>query len=489
MYCKSCGVSLKVDAKFCGKCGTPVEATEPDGVRCPTCGTVNRAGAKFCRRDGTALQSPDQPRAEVRSATASVPEHTAAAALETVSTRPREKAAHVTPAAGPSSLPRPPQGGAGAAPGDAGRSRLWLALGAGVVLAVAGGGYWFYTYRSVPDTVSDNTGALGDSGVTTPQSRSPNALVSEPSEPTRSSDMPPKVATTSVEAPRVSVGDRWVTEVVDHQDSTLSYRAERTVTNVAPDRIWTEVRTLGKDYARVVEYTDEWALVATHLRSGPTTSYAPALPYLDFPLQTGKTWQATVTETDAEGRQRVHDVRARVEGWETVQVPAGSYRALKIVLMDDISRDGVRILQGQDVSWYAPEVRRTVKTEETSFDPAIGERRRRTISLMQYSLQTANSSVSDGVGEPAGTAADLSGDVAYEQACAACHGEGIAGAPRFGDKAAWTPRIAQGTETLRTHALRGYQGKTGYMPPKGGRAELSDRSVMNAVDYMVSAGR
>jgi hypothetical protein len=67
---------------------------------------------------------------------------------------------------------------------------------------------------------------------------------------------------------------------------------------------------------------------------------------------------------------------------------------LKIVLSDDISKDGVVVQQGQDVSWYAPEARRTVKTEETSFDPATGERRRRTISLVEYSVGGGDGSVS-----------------------------------------------------------------------------------------------
>ena len=86
-------------------------------------------------------------------------------------------------------------------------------------------------------------------------------------------------------------------------------------------------------------------------------------------------------------------------------------------------------------------------------------------------------------------AADLTGEQIYNQACVACHGAGVAGAPKFGDKAAWAPRIAQGMDTLHTHALQGYQGKAGYMPPKGGRTDLSDQSVMNGVDYIVAAGK
>jgi cytochrome c5 len=77
----------------------------------------------------------------------------------------------------------------------------------------------------------------------------------------------------------------------------------------------------------------------------------------------------------------------------------------------------------------------------------------------------------------------------FDTACTACHGAGIAGAPKFGDKAAWAPRIAEGTNTLYTHALQGFQGKGGVMPPKGGYSSLSDADVKAAVDYMVSAAK
>jgi cytochrome c5 len=86
-------------------------------------------------------------------------------------------------------------------------------------------------------------------------------------------------------------------------------------------------------------------------------------------------------------------------------------------------------------------------------------------------------------------AVDLGGEQVYSQACVACHGAGIAGAPKYGDKAAWSARIAQGADTLHKHAIGGYQGKGGFMPPKGGRTDLSDQSVINAVDYMVAAAQ
>jgi|GEM_PF-133372 len=81
------------------------------------------------------------------------------------------------------------------------------------------------------------------------------------------------------------------------------------------------------------------------------------------------------------------------------------------------------------------------------------------------------------------------GEGTYKASCAACHSAGIAGAPKSGDKAAWSPRIAQGKETLYKHAIVGFQGKGGVMPAKGGNSALSDADVKAAVDYMVALNK
>jgi len=86
---------------------------------------------------------------------------------------------------------------------------------------------------------------------------------------------------------------------------------------------------------------------------------------------------------------------------------------------------------------------------------------------------------------PAVASADT-GKALYSAACIACHGAGIAGAPKFGDKAAWAPRIQQGKDILYRHALQGFQGKAGVMPPKGG-STAPDADVKAAVDYMTAA--
>ena len=77
----------------------------------------------------------------------------------------------------------------------------------------------------------------------------------------------------------------------------------------------------------------------------------------------------------------------------------------------------------------------------------------------------------------------------YTATCVACHGAGVAGAPKLGDKADWGPRIAQGNDTLYQHAIQGFTGKKGMMPPKGGNTTLPDDQVKAGVDYMVSQAK
>lgn len=86
------------------------------------------------------------------------------------------------------------------------------------------------------------------------------------------------------------------------------------------------------------------------------------------------------------------------------------------------------------------------------------------------------------------TGATDAGKTLYSATCSACHGAGIAGAPKFGDKAAWAPRVKQGDNVLYQHAIQGFQGKSGMMPPKGG-STASDDDVKAAVNYMTAAAK
>ena len=91
--------------------------------------------------------------------------------------------------------------------------------------------------------------------------------------------------------------------------------------------------------------------------------------------------------------------------------------------------------------------------------------------------------------EPEPVATLMTGPQVYNGACIACHSTGVGGAPMVGDKDEWAPRIAQGMDTLHDHAINGFTGSAGVMIAKGGRLDLSDGEIADAVDYMVEESR
>lgn len=86
---------------------------------------------------------------------------------------------------------------------------------------------------------------------------------------------------------------------------------------------------------------------------------------------------------------------------------------------------------------------------------------------------------------PAAAGAAGDGEGTFKKICSGCHAAGLLGSPKFGDKTAWAPRIAQGLDTLYNSALKGKNA----MPAKGGNPALSDADVKAAVQYMVSAAK
>ena len=78
-----------------------------------------------------------------------------------------------------------------------------------------------------------------------------------------------------------------------------------------------------------------------------------------------------------------------------------------------------------------------------------------------------------------------SGKEIYTKYCQLCHADGLAGAPKVGDVPEWAARSEAGLATLYKHAIEGFQGEAGMMPPKGGFSQLSDEEVQASVDYML----
>jgi cytochrome c5 len=81
-------------------------------------------------------------------------------------------------------------------------------------------------------------------------------------------------------------------------------------------------------------------------------------------------------------------------------------------------------------------------------------------------------------------AAERSGAQIVQAQCSKCHQEGVGGAPRIGDMAAWSPRLKDGLDGAVRAAIHGHGG----MPPRGDRADLTDAEIRNAVIYMINPG-
>jgi cytochrome c5 len=103
--------------------------------------------------------------------------------------------------------------------------------------------------------------------------------------------------------------------------------------------------------------------------------------------------------------------------------------------------------------------------------------------LNETGFKVAAPAAAPAAAAPAASAAD--GKKVYDSACMACHATGAAGAPVKGDKAAWAPRIAQGMDTLVSHAVNGIRA----MPPRGACGSCSDADLKAAVEYMVGESK
>ena len=77
------------------------------------------------------------------------------------------------------------------------------------------------------------------------------------------------------------------------------------------------------------------------------------------------------------------------------------------------------------------------------------------------------------------------GKATYDKVCFACHAQSVAGSPKIGDKAAWAPRLQQGTDTLVQSVIKG----KGAMPPKAGNPALSEQEIRAAVEFMASQAK
>lgn len=187
-----------------------------------------------------------------------------------------------------------------------------------------------------------------------------------------------------VDKPQVKPGDRWVYNRIDNWKRAVEFAFEHTVTGVADGviRVTATRRDNGSSWQNV--YSDQW-----NLRDDGGRTMTPEWDWLKFPLQPGKKYKMEfVLHAQRSGVRAKHEREAEVTGWEEVTVPAGKFRALKIVTTGTYTRQDVagsgRI---KETLWYAPEVRRWVRTEYEDTDLRGNPYSRTGLELIEFKLQ------------------------------------------------------------------------------------------------------
>lgn len=185
--------------------------------------------------------------------------------------------------------------------------------------------------------------------------------------------------------PRIRIGDRHTFETIDMVDSRLNNVVAREVLSISGDEVTMKFVNQKSSYERLLTYTRDLGLLRSRSGAQDGSNYSPAIKYVQVPGRIGESWESRSTETNIKtGKTRLHVVRARIEGKETVTVPAGSFEAFRIVLNSEVQDDG-KVSTGQDISWFSPQVGRSVKSELRSRD-ATGKEGHRVVQLVSYSL-------------------------------------------------------------------------------------------------------
>ena len=148
---------------------------------------------------------------------------------------------------------------------------------------------------------------------------------------------------------------------------------------------------------------------------------------------------------------------------------------------DEVKRAVAFMLAKVGTTWTSPAVVAAPAVASAPAAPAVPA----VAALAAAPAAAAAPVVTAAAAAPAAASAKPDGKKIYDSGCVACHGAGVAGAPKFGDKAVWAPRIKTGMEALYTASIKG----KGVMPPKGGNTALSDADVKAAVDFMVAAAK
>lgn len=371
MKCHKCNIENSPGAKFCRGCGSKCDVLPPsfsnNMVVCAQCAHANKKGKKFCETCGSSLAVASTLLVE------NAAEATCSPPLEAMHESPLPPSAQISP------------GAYQANPSNTAKTKTIAGLiGAAVVLSILGGGALYLTKNhgaSQPAVeLAQSAGAIREKGSEVERASSAGQVTTTP----------PKQAGASVEAVSAPVGrpgDVYTYETIDHEDSKLNNVTSREVVSVNGQETVMKFVNAKSGYTRFLTYDSQLGLMGSRYGANEGVDYRPAVKYFTFPARLGDTWNATSTETNIKtGKTRLHVLAGRVEGFETIAVPAGTFRALKVILDSEVREEG-RTVTGRDVSWYAPDVRRTVKSELESRENDTGKTGRRTVNLISYRLQ------------------------------------------------------------------------------------------------------
>lgn len=371
MKCPKCDTENSSGAKFCRGCGNKCEVLAPsvphNMIVCAKCAHANQKGKKFCEMCGSSL-----------------------AVLSTLVGEYAAEAPCSPPLGAMHESPLPPS--AQSSPGayrakssNAAKTKTTAGLiGAAVALSILGGGALYLTkYRGASQPAvesAQSAGAIRANGSEVERASSAGRVTMTP-------PIQPGASVEAVSAPVGRPGDAYTYETIDHEDSKLNNVTSREIVSVNGEETVMKFVNAKSGYTRLLTYDSQLGLMGSRYGTNEGVDYRPAVKYFTFPARPGDTWNATSTETNIKtGKTRFHVLKGKIEGFETVTVPAGTFRALKVSLNSEV-REESRIVTGRDVSWYAPDIRRTVKSELESQESDTGKTGRRTVNLISYRLQ------------------------------------------------------------------------------------------------------
>jgi len=165
-----------------------------------------------------------------------------------------------------------------------------------------------------------------------------------------------------VAAPTLKAGDTWTYRGIDNYNRLPTGTWTREVTGTAASGIHVAVRSADGSVDDLFRAPGE--LTSGVLNDRARGTMDPAFQLMPFPLAEGKSWSQKVIRTDpVTNEKREMLVQGKVLGWETIKVPAGEFKAIKVertmYLGDYDSFRG--ITQRTETEWYAPDIRGAAK--------------------------------------------------------------------------------------------------------------------------------